>query len=119
MTNKEFKERAVRHGEVVLIPIDKLPEDLKQIETGRQVIVGHSESGHNHVAVCDTESLALFRPKGADSPDLFLEVLHESRIEHRKTFDRHETKVLKPGLFRIYIKAGYNYFLKRMEKVVD
>lgn len=119
MTNKEFTKRAVRHGEIVLKPLDKLPEGLEVVEEANRVIVGHSESGHHHVAVCDAVSLTLLKPIGADSSDLYLKVSKEARIEHLKTFDRHETKVLHPGFYYINTKQQYDYFAKRMERVVD
>lgn len=119
MTNKEFKQRAVRHGEIVLKPIDKLPEGLQEVETGRKVIVGHSESGHHHVAVCDADNLTLLRPVGADSGDLYLKVSSVARIEHLKTYDRHETKVLHPGYYYINTKMQYDYFAKIQTRVQD
>ena len=119
MTNKEFKERAVRHGELTLIPVDKLPTGLKEVEHGNRVIVGHSESGHHHVAVCEADDLTLLRPIGADSNDLYLKVSKEARIEHLKTFDRHETKVLHPGYYYINVKQQYDYFAKVQTRVQD
>jgi hypothetical protein len=36
MKVREFKERAVRHGEIMLIPIDRLPENLDVVEKGKR-----------------------------------------------------------------------------------
>jgi hypothetical protein len=119
MKSNEFKQRAIRHGEIVLIPLDKLPENLEQVSTGRQVIVGHSESGHHHVAVCDTDDLTLLRPAGADDQGLFLKVSAVARIEHLKTFDRHETKPIQAGYYFINTKEQYDYFAKRTVQVLD
>jgi hypothetical protein len=121
MKVKEFQERAIRHGEIVLLPIDKFPDGLEKIESGRKVIVGHSESGHHHVAVavCDADSLTLLRPVGADSNDLYLEVSGAARIEHLKPYDRHETKPVAPGYYHINTKMAHDYFLKRAVRVID
>jgi len=119
MKVKEFRERAIRHGEIVLIPVDRLPENLEVVEKGNRVIVGHSESGHHHVAVCDALDLTLLRPVGADSSDLYLEVSAPARIEHLKEFDRHETKTLSEGYLRVVNKTEYDCFAKVRRRVLD
>src|SRR5262249_18635218 len=118
MKKNEFQRRAIRHGEVVLIPVDHLPE-VEMVQQGQRVIVGHSESGHHHVAVCDTADLKLFRPVGADSPDLYLEITAPSRIEHEKSVDQHKTQVLEEGYLRIVNKTEYDYFTKIRRAVQD
>lgn len=119
MTNEEFKRKAIRHGEVMITPIDELPANLERVSIGAKAIIGHSESGHHHVAVCDTAELELLRPNGADSPDLYLKVSAVSRVEHLKEFDRHDTTKLEPGIYYINTKTQYDYFAKREAKVMD
>lgn len=119
MKGTEFKQRAVRHGEVVLIPIDKLPDGLEIKERSREIVVGFSETHHHHVAVCDTADLTLLRPVGADSSDLYLQVSAPARIKHLKAYDRHETKSIQPGYYHVNTKMAYDYFLKRQIAVVD
>ena len=120
MSNKKtFKERAIRHGEIVITPVDKLPDGLERVEVGSQIIIGHSESGHHHVAVCDTDGLTLLRPAGADDQGLYLQVEGVARIEHLKPYDRHETKSIQPGYYFVNTKEQYDYFLKRQTRVLD
>lgn len=120
MKSSEFSKRAIRHGEVVIIPVDRLPVATELVSTSREVIVGHSESGHHHIAVSEHEDLTLFRPIGTGDLDkLYLQVMFPSRVEHRKTSDQHEAKPLAPGFYEIYIKNEYDYFAKRSVKVVD
>jgi len=117
MKNLEFKNKAIRHGEVMIVPVDKLPENAEEVFAGKEYIVGHSETGHHHVAVAD---VTIFKPAGADSQELFMRVNSPGRIEHRKAgTDRHETKSLDSGLYQVTIKKAYNYFKKAMERVVD
>lgn len=116
MKNQEFKQKAIRHGEVVIVPIDSLPENLEEIYSGKQHILGHSETGHDHVAVGD---VTIFRPVGADDQTLFMRVNRDSVIEHRKSFEKHETKTLFKGLYTVTIKKAYDYFAKRMTNVMD
>jgi len=118
MTNAEFKRRAIRHGEIVLRPIDVLPDNLKIVSKSKREIVGHSESGHHHVVVSN-DAVELLRPIGADSQELYLRVSGTAQIEHLKTFDRHATTPVEPGLYYINTKQQYDYFLKRQTNVMD
>lgn len=112
MTNEEFERRAVRHGEVLLKPIDELPEGAKEIYAGNKYIVAESETHHHHVAVGDVRVFEWNNRR-------FLEAVKDSRIEHVKTFEKHETKPLFKGFFEIKIKKAYDYFKKRLEAVRD
>lgn len=116
MTNSEFTKRAIRHGEVVITPVDELPAQIETIFEGKEYIVGHSETGHHHVAVGD---ITMFRPVGADDQTLFMRVNKDSKIEHRKAFDKHETKLLLKGLYTVTIKKAYDYFAKVLTEVRD
>lgn len=120
MKNATFKQKAIRHGEVMITPIDKMPDGLEQISDGKSYIVGHSETGHHHVAVAGVGgSITMFRPVGADDSTLFMRVSKDSKIEHRKSHDQHETKTLFKGLYTVTIKKAYDYFAKAMTKVQD
>lgn len=120
MKNETFKKKAIRHGEAMVIPIDALPEGIEQVYEGSEFVIAHSETGHNHLAVADFPNvLTVFKPVGADDGTLFLKVSKDSRIEHKKAFDQHETKTLFKGLYQITIKKAYDYFAKRLERVRD
>lgn len=120
MNNKLFTKNAVRHGEILITPIDDLPENLEQIFEGKEYVVGHSETGHHHLAVAGIGgTITMFRPVGADDGTLFMRVNKDSRIEHKKSFDKHETKTLFKGIYQITIKKEWNYFKKIQERVQD
>jgi hypothetical protein len=117
MKNEEqFKQKAIRHGEVMIVPVAEIPATATEIYSGKEYIVGHSETGHHHVAYGD---ITMFRPMGADDGSLFMRVNKDSVLEHRKSFDKHETKSLLKGLYTVTIKKAYDYFAKRMTRVVD
>lgn len=120
MTNETFKKKSIRHGEVLIVPVKKLPEGIEQISEGKEAVIGHSETGHHHLAIAGAGgTVTLFRPVGADDGTLFLRVSKDSRVEHRKSFDKHETKTLFKGLYQITIKRSWDYFAKRLERVRD
>lgn len=112
----DFKRRAIRHGELVLLPILELPSNAEKVFEGKEYIASHSETGHHHVAVADaTDGIRVFQL----GKDFFLEAVKDSRIEHRKTFEKHETKTIFKGFYQVTIKTAYNYFAKRQERVAD
>ncbi|MBV9217678.1 MAG: hypothetical protein JO053_16030 [Acidobacteria bacterium] len=120
MKNETFSQKAIRHGEVLITPIEELPADVEQVFEGREYIIGHSETGHHHVAVAELpKGITIFKPRGADDQTLFMRVSENSRVEHRKAHDRHETKTLFRGLYTVTIKKAYDYFAKRMTRVQD
>jgi hypothetical protein len=120
MTKEEYRKRLIRHGELLLIPINELPANLEQTFVGERYIVAHSETGHHHVAVADApNALTVFRPIGADSPDLYLKVSAPSKIEHQKDFDKHETKTIPEGIYLCRPKSEYDPFAKIIQQVRD
>jgi hypothetical protein len=108
----DFGKRAVRHGEVMLIPIQSLPEGAKETFRGKEYVVAHSETGHNHVAVGDIRVFG-FQDR------IFIEAVKDSKIEHLKTFEQHPTQPLLKGFFEVTVKKAYDYFAKRMANVRD
>lgn len=108
-----FKKKAIRHGELMLVPVDALPKGAVEIFSGKQYVCAHSETGHHHVAVAD--SLSVFSFEGRT----FLRAGENGKIEHKKSFDFHETKTLVKGLYEVTIKKAYDYFTKRRVNVMD
>lgn len=121
MNNETFSKKAIRHGEVVIVPVDDLPEGVDEVYNGKEYVIGHSETGHNHIAFAGVGgSVQIFRPAGADDGTLYMRVTgKDGRVEHKKAFDKHETKTLFKGLYAVTIKKAYDYFAKRMTRVQD
>lgn len=130
MNNKKLKNQMIRHGEAILLPIDQLPSDAIVSKTVKKHIVSHSESGHHHVAVGDItlfegfdiselrKQLSSFLYDNAEITGLF-QVNKDSKLEHQKSFDTHETKPLSEGLYVVIIKQQYDYFTKALSRVRD
>lgn len=116
MNNELYALNALRHGEVNYHPVDTLPEGLIEVEHTKEFIVGHSETGHHHVAVAEkVTDFQIFRPAGADSEELWMRVTGNVKTEHRKSFDVHETKTIQPGLYKITGSREFNYAMKSVE----
>ena len=116
MQNVNYETQLVRHGELLLIPIDELPAGAEQVFEGKEFIVAHSETGHHHVAV---GNITMFRPAGGDSADMYLRANAASRLVHKKSFDKHETKSIPEGLYICRPKTEYDPFAKLIQQVRD
>ena len=104
----------------MIVPVAEIPADAEQIYSGKQYVVGRSETGHNHVAVATIpDAITIYRSAGADDQRLYMRVTGEAKIEHHKTHDKHETKTLFEGNYVVSIKNAYDYFKKAMTKVQD
>jgi hypothetical protein len=117
--NMNYKSKMVQHGEVLIVPVSKLPDGFKESFTGNKYIVGHSESGHFHTAVT-VDPMTVYKPVGADSQDIYVRIKKSGgKVEHQKTFDRHETKTLEGGLYLVRPKKEFDLFAKMRRQVMD
>lgn len=103
-----------RHGEVVL-KSSTLPKEAKLIESGKTVIVGHSESGHHHTLTVPKIGIKVFEHGGRT----YLDVPLKAKLEHQKTVEEHKTQFILPGIYERTIKRAYSYAEKVMKKVID
>jgi len=115
---KTFNRMAAQ-GDFVIIRIDELPAKLRSLNpVNNQVVVAHSETGHNHVMLADR--VQAFAPidtvkdvdSGQDLYELFLKVNEATPIEHLRSYHTHESIMVEPGIYRIrrqreYIPTGW------------
>lgn len=103
---KEFKNLAAQ-GDVMFIKIDKLPEGLRALtpENGK-FVVAHSETGHNHT-VKYKPGITYY----ANDNDQFTAYLvvdnTKCLVEHERSFDTHESLLLKDGVYKIRRQREY------------
>jgi hypothetical protein len=105
------KRVAVTHGELVLVPVSKMPKG--ETQEFKVYVASHSESGHNHVIQSDAGVEVL---EGTERYILIKEV---AKLFHQKTYDIHETRYLAPGAYKVNAKTEYNPFTKVIERVFD
>lgn len=95
-----------RHGEVVIAAMDSPPDltEFTEEKPGKDgdLIVGHSETGANHVVV--SSKARLYRKAGHDIAVLLLP--EDAPLRHDG--HRHDTKMLKAGAHSISVKRQYN-----------
>jgi hypothetical protein len=92
-------KRNAGQGDVMFIRVNKLPDDVKLLNEGKEVIVAHSETGHHHTAVADK-----IRLYGTSDP-MICYLVNETGahmdIVHQRSFDTHETLRLLDGPWKI------------------
>lgn len=103
------KAKGLRHGEVILMPVDKVLKAGKKV---KKFIVAHSETGHHHVIESAT-------PFTVDDKNMYIELFGDSAIVHKKTFDAHKTLPLKPAVYERYEAQEYDPFSQITRRVVD
>ncbi len=104
-----------RHGEVLIKEVKSLPKNAKLVESGKKLIVGHSESGHHHVLTASAE-IKMFEFEGKT----YLDIPLEAKLTHQKQgTETHGVQILNPGLYERIIKKSYSYAEKIYKRVQD
>lgn len=105
--------KTIIHGENVITPVDILPKGAKPYNT---FIIGHSETGHNHVLEADKDTkFKVVTHNG----EIYFQTTAAARIKHQKSFDIHETITVEPGIYKVIPAKEYNPFTKQLQQVWD
>ena len=103
---KTFCKQAAQ-GDVLITKIAKLPDGLKPTSAvdGR-FIVAHSETGHSHT-VAEMPGITLWQ--SLDPTIAYLKVVEsvEAVLEHERSFDTHESLLLKGGTYEVRRQQEY------------
>lgn len=94
------KNNPIRHGEIILQPVDKLPK--QEFKAHKSFIVGHSETGHHHVLESKEEFKVL------DMDGLWLEITKPTKLVHKKVTYQHKTLPVAPGKYKVIKKTEYD-----------
>lgn len=115
-----MKTQIVRHGEVILKPIDVLPKEAKLNNEDYKIIVAHSETGHHHILEVkdkvDVSKIKIYSWNG----ETYLEVPQIAELWHQKTGkDVHKTHRIMPSAYKIILKKEFDYFSGLLKQVRD
>jgi len=113
------KPQIVRHGEIILKPISKLPKEaILKSETDKQIIA-HSETGHHHTLVSDLPAQK-FQVLTDLNGNTYLNLTSSATLIHEKTGNEvHTPHKICPAIYQIVIKRQFDYFEKKMREVRD
>lgn len=103
--------KAIRHGEIILLPVNKLPKGKRSQHTN--YIVGHSETGHHHVLESKTKFDIV------EAVQLYLDIKEPAKIVQKKSYDRHKDLTIAPGKYKVIYKNEYDPFQQVIRRVVD
>jgi hypothetical protein len=92
----------IRHGEVLLLPVESVPDG--NVEYVMNCIVGHSESGHHHVL----ESDELFEQIVAENGDLFVQLPSITPLRHHRTYQQHRQLQVPAGAWKVIRKTEFD-----------
>lgn len=108
--------KAIRHGEVMLVPVKKVPVAYTQVFKTVDYMVGYSAAGHHHVLESTTEFEVI---SDQDKKDLFFRLIKPAKLVHRKTTDRHKDLVVPAGLYQRFNDTEYSPFDEIIRDVAD
>lgn len=107
----------IRHGEVILKPINKIPEGAKLEKENKSIVVAHSETGHHHILeTLDMSKIKVYTWNG----ESYLEIPNMAKLWHQKTgADVHLPHEVKPSSYKVIIKKQFDYFTGALQRVRD
>lgn len=111
------KRVPVTHGELVLIPVDKVT-GVDMVKSKKEILA-HSETGHHHILECDIEFTVSKAGIADVSKERVLLLESVAKLWHNKTTDIHETRYIAPGAYIVKEKTEYNPFTKVKQRVFD
>ncbi len=109
------KTQIVRHGEVILSPVDNIPTEAILKEEAKNYIVAHSETGHHHVLEAE-KAFKIYTWNG----ETFIDIDHIGKLWHKKSGkDVHKTHEIQPAKYKVVIKKEYDYYAGAIRQVRD
>lgn len=113
---RQFKNICAQ-GDVLFRKVSALPTELVKTPPNEknELIITHSETGHNHVMVLEkndqVENVEFFNDK--NNPLIaWIKVNRPTVLEHQRSFDTHEPILFNEGIYEIrrqreYIPEGF------------
>ena len=95
---------AAAQGDVLFRRVDAIPSNVsEQMPNGKgEVVVTHSETGHNHVMVLDRSPGPAVQMFNGDNPLIsWLKVNRPTALEHQRQHHTHEPILFQPGMYEI------------------
>lgn len=100
---KTFNQTAAQ-GDVYFKRVDSLPNGLKDQPANdkNEIVVTHSETGHNHVMVLDRAETPAVQMFTSDDPiKAWLQVNRPTALEHQRQAHTHESIMFQPGIYEV------------------
>jgi hypothetical protein len=90
----------LRQGDVLLIPVNRIPDDGFVVELGSRIVLAEGEAtGHAHALVSDGLELVV----ETDDQTRYVELVGPGKLVH----EEHETILLQPGAYEVRRQREY------------
>lgn len=103
----------IRHGEVLLLPVESVPDNAKRQQVN-ECIIAHSETGHHHVLESDQMFWEI-----VDGNDLYVDLDMPTPLRHRKDYEQHRELQVPAGKWKIVKKREFDLVKETRRLVVD
>lgn len=110
------KAKPIRHGEIMLVPVESIPDQYKQVFPTQDYIVGHSETGHHHVLESKVDFEVV---SDKEKQDLYFRLFEPAKMVHKKLTDKHKTLTIPAGIYKRFHDTEYDPFSKIIRDVAD
>lgn len=97
-------DKCAAQGDVLFIKVDAIPDNLTEQEPNgsNELVITHSETGHDHVMVLDRQDLPAVQMFNGDNPLIsWLKVNRPTSLDHKREHHTHESIVFQPGMYEI------------------
>jgi hypothetical protein len=109
---KTFNKIAAQ-GEIAIRRIDTMPKGVAPMADERgKCIVGHSETGHNHVMERDGARFFEATDAPAGMRILYAILDKPNVLSHQRDFDTHEAIAFEPGMYEFRLGREYDPYAK-------
>ena len=114
-----FKNTAAQ-GEITIRRISKLPDGVKEMTPENGVfVVGHSETGHDHVMTMDRAKFFEAANPPAGMRILYALLDAPKELIHRREFDTHQPISHEPGIYEYRIGREYDPYAEIARRQAD
>ena len=117
------KDQIVRQGDVLLVPVEEIPEDAELVSQGSELTIAYGEAtGHHHTLYPQRGVLAkecLVKEFKTKSGRRFVEFNQVMNLRHPDHDPAVDYKLLKPCIREIIIEEQENPFLDEITRVKD
>ena len=102
-------EKCAAQGDVLFVKVDAIPAGVKEQAPNQsgEVVIAHSETGHDHVMVLDGEEFLSRTPPAVqmfngDNPLIsWIKVNRPTALDHKREHHTHESIMFQPGMYEI------------------
>jgi hypothetical protein len=106
MENIRIVNEMAAQGDVLIRKIAALPSDVVETQKGGRLVLGHSETGHDHVV--ENQEARLFEKVNRDPMICYLAVDGEhADLVHHRSHDTHQPLRLSPGVYEVRRQEEY------------